>query len=68
MLILAADSRLAGPALAGLADADRIADGALAIEHQIKPTLVGFDDDGAGRLIAAIGHHIRARLRRRRRK
>src|ERR1043166_3546236 len=47
-----------GPALAGPADADRVAHGAAVAEHVIKAPFVALDDDRAGR--AFLEAHVSA--------
>jgi hypothetical protein len=56
--IFAVDGRLAGPLLAGLAHADRIADRAAVADHIIEPPFAGPDDDGAGRGIVPERDHL----------
>src|SRR6185369_1851816 len=64
--VLALDRGGAGPLLAGLADADRIAHGATRIENEIKPALVGLHHDRARRVLAVDTDQFRPRLRVRR--
>src|SRR5262249_34885188 len=62
--VLAADAGVAGPGLAGFADAHRIADGAAVAHHGVEPALIRPDDDGAGRIAIVTEGDDLARLGR----
>ena len=52
------------PLEAVAADADAVADGAVAALHEVEEALLGVDDDGAGRLVGSEEDRLRPVLRR----